>query len=134
MLARSSSARRLVPLFLLCPFGSVPHSWAKAPAPARRVGIIRTRTYALTEAKAVIPHDVHISRKYRDDVPAPLIVALHSNSAPPQTILLYQGLRQLAVARGYIAVAPMGFTAQGGFGNPPRGGGRRNPAPAKFAD
>jgi poly(3-hydroxybutyrate) depolymerase len=63
-----------------------------------------------------------------------LLVALHPNSALPQTILLYQGLRQLAEARGYIAVAPMGFTTQGGFGNPPRGGGRRNPGDPENID
>jgi poly(3-hydroxybutyrate) depolymerase len=108
--------------------------WAQPSSPPRRVGIIHTRTYEFKEAGAFLPYDLYISRNYRDDVPAPLLVALHPNSALPQTILLYQGLRQLADARGYIAVAPMGFTTQGGFGNPTRGGGRRNPADPENID
>jgi poly(3-hydroxybutyrate) depolymerase len=133
-LARSS-VRRSVLLLLLVAFGSMGSLWAQTPSAApRRIGIIHTKTYAFKAANAYVPYDLYISRQYRDDVPAPLLVALHPNSALPQTILLYQGLRQLADARGYIAVAPMGFTTQGGFGNPVRGGGRRNPADPENID
>jgi poly(3-hydroxybutyrate) depolymerase len=88
--------------------------------------VIHTKTYEFKEANAVVPYDLYVSRRYHDSAPAPLVVALHGNGAPPQSIMLYQGLRQLAEARGYIVVAPMGLTIQGGFGNPPRNGGRRN--------
>jgi polyhydroxybutyrate depolymerase len=69
---------------------------------------------------------LYVSRRYSDATPAPLIIALHGNGALPQSIMLYQGLRQQAEARGYIVAAPMGFTIQGGFGNPLRDGRRRN--------
>ncbi len=90
------------------------------------MGIIHTKTYVFEEANAVVPYDLYVSRRYNDALPAPLIIALHGNGALPQSIMLYQGLRQLAEARGYIVAAPMGFTTQGGFGNPARNGGRRN--------
>ena len=122
---------RLAVLFTL---GCVTSSWAQPgedssthpTSSPRRLGIIHTKTYVFKEANAVVPYNLYVSRRYTDALPAPLIVALHGNGALPQSIMLYQGLRQLAEARGYIVVAPMGFTTQGGFGNPTRNGGRRN--------
>jgi poly(3-hydroxybutyrate) depolymerase len=101
-------------------------SAAPPTSSTRRIGIIHTKTYDFKEANAVVPYDLYVSRRYSDAEPAPLIIALHGNGASPTSIMLYQGLRQLAEARGYIVAAPMGFSLQGGYGNPPRNGGRRN--------
>ena len=87
---------------------------------------LRERTYFFKEAGVSVPYDLFVSTRYQKDKAAPLIVALHGGGASPRSILLYQGLADLAEERGYVVVAPMGYTPRGGFGNPGRNG-RRSP-------
>jgi poly(3-hydroxybutyrate) depolymerase len=112
------SLKLLVALVLIA--GSAAAAWAQS-APR-----LRERTYFFKEAGVTVPYDLFISTRYQKGVPAPLLVALHGGGASPRSILLYQGLAELAEERGYIVVAPMGYTTRGGFGNPGRNG-RRSP-------
>ena len=79
--------------------------WAQTGGTAR----VRTRSYFFVEAGRSSDYKLFVSSRYRQGVPAPLIVALHPFATAPERILLYQGLLGLAEERGYLAVAPTGF-------------------------
>src|SRR5688572_10025919 len=63
---------------------------------------VRTRSYFFKEAGHNSDYKLFVSTRYQADMPAPLVVALHPFNTAPQGIMLYQGLMDLAEARGYI--------------------------------
>jgi poly(3-hydroxybutyrate) depolymerase len=87
-----------------------------------RSGEIQSRTYFFEEAGAEIPYDLYVPRSYRAGRPSPLVVVLHGLGSSPAQVIRYQGLVELAEARGYIVVAPMGYNSRGWYGS--RGPGR----------
>ncbi|MGH9145184.1 MAG: prolyl oligopeptidase family serine peptidase [Vicinamibacterales bacterium] len=77
---------------------------------------VRTRSYFFKEAGHNSDYKLFVSTKYQADTPAPLVVALHPFNTAPQGIMLYQGLMDLAEARGYIVVAPSGHNLRAWYG------------------
>jgi len=78
---------------------------------------VRTRTYFFKEAGRNSDYRLLVSMRYQQDVPAPLIIALHPFGVGPQGIMLYQGLMDLAEERGYIVAAPTGLTTRAWYGS-----------------
>ena len=77
---------------------------------------VRTRSYFFKEAGHNSDYKLLVSTRYQADMPAPLVVALHPFNTAPQGIMLYQGLMDLAEARGYIVVAPSGHNLRAWYG------------------
>lgn len=67
-------------------------------------------------------YSLYVPTGYNKARPTPLIVALHGLGSNPGQVIRYQGLTDLAEARGYIVVAPMGYNSRGWYGS--RGDGR----------
>ena len=88
------------------------------PAVAQSGGTarVRTRSYFFKEAGHNSDYKLFVSTRYQADMPAPLVVALHPFNTAPQGIMLYQGLMDLAEARGYIVVAPSGHNLRAWYG------------------
>lgn len=89
---------------------------AEATAQAGGTARVRTRSYFFKEAGHNSDYKLFVSTQYQAAVPAPLVVALHPFNTAPQGIMLYQGLIELAEARGYIVVAPSGHNLRAWYG------------------
>jgi poly(3-hydroxybutyrate) depolymerase len=89
---------------------------ATATAQSGGTARVRTRSYFFKEAGHNSDYKLFVSTRYQSDMPAPLVVALHPFGTAPQGIMLYQGLMDLAEARGYIVVAPSGHNLRAWYG------------------
>jgi len=76
------------------------------------------RHYFLTAANEIMPYRVLIPKNYSPSRPSPLIVALHGLGSTEDTFFDAYGkkLPELADARGYIVVSPLGYRVDGGYG------------------
>ncbi len=83
---------------------------------------IQTRSYDFTQAGIPMTYELYVPSSYDRARSTPLIVALHCLGAVASEMIRYEGLTELAEARGYIVVAPMGYNSRGWYGS--RGPGR----------
>jgi poly(3-hydroxybutyrate) depolymerase len=83
---------------------------------------IQSRTYDFKEAGRPMNYELFVPSKYDRSRPTPLVVALHCLGSDAQHMIRYEGLTELAEARGYLVVAPMGYNSRGWYGS--RGPGR----------
>lgn len=110
---------RLLALLLLamgagCGAGGTLPGGPVAIAPATGV---QSRSYHFDAAGEDMPYTLFVPSSYDASRPMPLIVALHGLGSNPTQIMRYQGLTELAEARGYIVVAPMGYNSRGWYGS-----------------
>ncbi|MBA2292543.1 MAG: alpha/beta hydrolase [Gemmatimonadales bacterium] len=80
-------------------------------------GRIETRRYDFAEAGVQMDYELFVPSSYDPARPSPLIVALHGLGSTPRVAIRYQGLTTLAEERGYIVVAPMGYSRSGWYGS-----------------
>ena len=80
---------------------------------------VERRSYVFKETGEQMPYAVFVSSKVRKNRPGPLIIALHALGGQPGMII--GQIREQAEKRGYIVVAPMGYSPRGGFGAFPNG-------------
>lgn len=117
-MSRTATAFLLV-LLLLWP--AAPNAFAQvatAPAPAAPTpGRITAQTYDFKEAGIEVEYALYVPTSYDQARSAPLVVALHGLGSNPRQIMGYRGLTDLAEARGYIVVAPMGYNNRGWYGS-----------------
>jgi polyhydroxybutyrate depolymerase len=83
---------------------------------------VQSRKYFFKEAAIDLPFELYVPSTYTAGTPLPLIVALHGNGSNPKEMIYIPGLVELAEARRYIVVAPMGLNEHAGYGS--RGPGR----------
>jgi poly(3-hydroxybutyrate) depolymerase len=101
-----------------------------APTHAR----IQSRSYDFKAAGVRMGYELYVPSSYDRAKPAPLIVALHCLYSDAAHMIRYEGLTDLAEARGYIVVAPMGYNSHGWYGNVPPGGRPSRPRDGEPAD
>lgn len=101
-----------------------------APSHAR----IQSRTYDFKAAGVPMGYELFVPSTYDRSKPTPLVVALHCLYSDAAHMIRYEGLTDLAEARGYIVVAPMGFNTHGWYGNTPPGGRPSTPRNGEPAD
>lgn len=80
---------------------------------------IEKLTYDFKEAGKEMEYGRFVPSSYQKAKKSPLMIALHGLGSNPQQILRYPGLTDLAEKHGYVVVAPMGYNAQGWYGNKP---------------
>lgn len=108
-------AQHVAPLLLaLLAFGRLPIG---AQAVAAPVAAIQSRTYDFDDAGRSMGYELFVPSTYDSTIPTPLIVALHGLGSNPRQVIRYQGLTDLAEARGYIVIAPMGYSTGGWYGS-----------------
>lgn len=90
---------------------------AAQSAPPAVTGQIETRRYDFAEAGVQMEYELFVPSGYDPARPSPLIVALHGLGSTPSVVIRYQGLTTLAEERGYIVVAPMGYSRSGWYGS-----------------
>lgn len=93
---------------------------ASAPSPTRLFTAdprAQVRNYHLTGANIDVPYCVFASSKVSKNKAAPLIVSLHGFGAGPQ-IMCNKTAIDFAEERGYVLVAPMGYSIAGWYGSP----------------
>jgi poly(3-hydroxybutyrate) depolymerase len=96
---------------------------------------IQARSYEFKAAGMTVPYELYVPSTYDASKPTPLVVALHCLGSDAHHMIRYEGLTELAEARGYIVVAPMGINSHGWYGNPPPSrGGASQPRPGEPAD
>ncbi len=78
---------------------------------------IQVRRYDFKELGAPSEYQLFVPTTYAAARPAPLILALHCLQCPPSDFIRYADLTELAEARGYIVVAPMGVNLHGWWGS-----------------
>lgn len=89
-----------------------------------RVPGMETRRYVLEETGEEMIYAVFVPRRVkRRNKPAPLVLGLHGMGSGPDRII--GQIRDEADKRGYIVVAPMGYSPFGGWGAYPDGLGRQ---------
>ncbi|MEO8478353.1 MAG: prolyl oligopeptidase family serine peptidase [Gemmatimonadota bacterium] len=88
-----------------------------AQAVAAPATAIQSRTYDFADAGTSMGYELYVPSSYDSTVPTPLIVALHGLGSNPRQVIRYQGLTDLAEERGYIVVAPMGYSTGGWYGS-----------------
>lgn len=96
-------------------FGGIPRS-AQPPLTASQKRILECH-YRLAEAGAEMDYTLFIPSSYDPRKPSALIVDLHGLNIKPLQQILFNGTTDLAERYGYIVVAPMGFSTQGGWGS-----------------
>ncbi len=101
-----------------------------APTHAR----IQSRSYDFKAAGVEMGYELFVPSSYDRTKPTPLIVALHCLYSDAKHMMRYEGLTDLAEARGYIVVAPMGYNSHGWYGNVPPGGRPSRPRDGEPAD
>jgi poly(3-hydroxybutyrate) depolymerase len=101
-----------------------------APTHAR----IQSRRYDFKAAGMPMEYELYVPSGYDGITPAPLVVALHCLYSDAKHMIRYEGLTDLAEARGYIVVAPMGYNTHGWYGNVPPGGRPSRPREGEPAD
>lgn len=111
---RSPVRPTLALLALVALTASAVSAQAVATAPATE---IQSRTYAFADAGRAMPYELFVPSTYDSTTPTPLIVALHGLGSNPRQVIRYQGLTEFAEARGYIVVAPMGYSTGGWYGS-----------------
>lgn len=95
-------------------FRGIPRS-AQPPLTASQQRILEC-SYFLPEANADMPYTVFVPSSYQAGTPAPLVVDLHGLNITPLMQILFDGTTDLAEERGFIVVAPMGFSVAGWWG------------------
>jgi poly(3-hydroxybutyrate) depolymerase len=70
-------------------------------------------------------YQLYVPSTYDRSRPTPLIIALHCLGSDAWHMIRYEGLTELAEARGYIVAAPMGYNSRGWYGS--LGPGRASP-------
>ncbi len=75
---------------------------------------INARSYKFEPTGERLSYAVFLPRKYDKKKPMPLILLLHGNNVPPESIITPFGTA--ADKHGYILVAPMGYTLSGWYG------------------
>ncbi|MEO5826016.1 MAG: alpha/beta hydrolase [Gemmatimonadales bacterium] len=104
------------------------------PTTTSSLGRIETRHYDFFEAGVPMEYELFVPRSYDPSRPSPLIVALHGLGSNPKVVIRYQGLTDLAEERGYIVVAPMGYTTGGWYGSRGHGAIRNRPGAESATD
>jgi poly(3-hydroxybutyrate) depolymerase len=77
---------------------------------------IQVRHYDFKELGAPSEYQLFVPSKYDASKPTALIVLLHCLQCPPTDFIRSADLTELAEARGYIVVAPMGVNLHGWYG------------------
>jgi len=94
---------------------------ANGPPVARPVDPrVQIREYLFEDTKEQMPYALFVSSKVKPDKKSPLIVTLHGLGGTHTTMMRANAL-DLAEARGYILVSPMGYNPRGWYGSPPFG-------------
>jgi predicted peptidase len=75
---------------------------------------IQSRSYKFAETGQKMPYAVLLPRKLNKKKATPLVIALHDEGTNPESILAALG--EAADRRGYILVAPQGYTKSGWYG------------------
>jgi len=94
----------------------------QAPTVSPTHARIETRTYDFKDAGVPMTYELFVPTTYDPARPSPLIMALHGLGSNARTVIRYQGLTDLAEARGYLVVAATGYNSRGWYGS--RGDGR----------
>jgi len=89
---------------------------------------IKARSYKFEPTGETLSYAVFLPRKYDPKKPMPLIILLHGNNVPPESIITPFGTA--ADKHGYILVAPMGYALSGWYGMH----GLGNPQTAKYSE
>jgi poly(3-hydroxybutyrate) depolymerase len=95
---------------------------AQGESPADGLGDAVRKDYIFEPGHKRLTYELFVPTTYRASNPAPLVVLLHGWGSTPWQIIHYAGLMQEAEKRGYIVVAPFGYSESGGYGS--RGPGR----------
>jgi poly(3-hydroxybutyrate) depolymerase len=90
--------------------------------PADGRGDAVRKEYIFEPGHKRLTYELFVPTTYRASNPAPLVVLLHGWGSTPWQVIHYAGLMQEAEKRGYIVVAPFGYSEAGGYGS--RGPGR----------
>jgi poly(3-hydroxybutyrate) depolymerase len=80
------------------------------------------KDYVFEPGHKDLTYELFVPTSYRDASPAPLVVLLHGWGSTPWQVIHYAGLMQEAEKRGFLVVAPFGYSTTGGYGS--RGPGR----------
>ncbi len=106
------SWRRRVPIWALLSISS-----ALAAAPP--TGDLHL-SYPFAPTGEPMPYRLYVPSGYDGKTPMPLVVVLHGSGMTEDTLFDQSGgqaLKQLAEQRGYIVLAPRGYSAFGGYGD-----------------
>ena len=77
------------------------------------------RQYFFTEAAAEMPYRLYVPKSYDPAKPTPLVVALHGYGGNQDYFFTaFEELPELLEQRGFIFVAPMGYSESGWYGAP----------------
>lgn len=96
-------------------FGGIPRS-AQPKLTASQKRILECH-YSLAQANADMDYTLFVPSSYDARKPNALIVDLHGLNITPLQQILFDGTTDYAERDGYIVVAPMGFSTQGGWGS-----------------
>ena len=75
---------------------------------------IERRAYLFADTKKRLEYDVFVSSRVNKQAPAPLVIALHGQNQPPDSVL--RCVTDFAEAGGYIVAAPTGYSLDGWYG------------------
>jgi poly(3-hydroxybutyrate) depolymerase len=75
---------------------------------------IEKRTYLFAETNKKLEYDVFVSSRVSRQTPAPLVIALHGQNQPPESVL--RCVTDVAESGGYIVAAPTGYSLDGWYG------------------
>eukprot|EP00444_Apocalathium_aciculiferum_P023188 CAMPEP_0183436388 /NCGR_PEP_ID=MMETSP0370-20130417/69240_1 /TAXON_ID=268820 /ORGANISM="Peridinium aciculiferum, Strain PAER-2" /LENGTH=340 /DNA_ID=CAMNT_0025623815 /DNA_START=50 /DNA_END=1069 /DNA_ORIENTATION=+ len=84
---------------------------------ARGHGAIERRSYHFEEAGRSMEYAIFVPTGYRREAAAPVVILLHGLFSNPHQVIRYRGLTREAEKRGYIVVAPFGYSDRGWYGS-----------------
>jgi predicted peptidase len=120
---RSSASAFVLALALL----SIPLTgWSTARAQGRGAATlsatqqrVQAKSYTFPETGAELTYQLFVPTNYDAARPTPLVLALHGITVTPASFMRYGNITDLAEERGYIVVAPLGYTTCGWYGQTP---------------
>ncbi|MEQ8485814.1 MAG: alpha/beta fold hydrolase [Pseudomonadales bacterium] len=116
-------ARHLFTLTLLAALGAAGPAGAEstrtAEDDARAIDDPRVQhlSYPFPGTDESIPYALFVPSGYDPAEPAPLLVSLHGLGRTYDWLMGYHGLLDLAEARGFVVVTPLGYTRRGWYGS-----------------
>jgi poly(3-hydroxybutyrate) depolymerase len=125
------NGRRLAILLVAGCVGASPCLTAQEPQETKP-GVVQTRKYDFKDAGKEMEYALFVPKNYDKTRKTPLMVALHGLGSTPQIIMRYPKLTAEAEKRGYIVVAPMGYNAQGWYGQ--RAPGKKKVEPENLSE